>query len=170
MDFRDLMLWRWPPRPAADSETEAAEPLRALQADINRAFESFWRSFPAPSFRANWGMTLQSTEPRIDLIETDREIELTAEMPGLEERDIEVSLSEDCVTIKAEKFAGRDRQGGGYRINERLYGPVRRTIPLPAAVDQEAVKASYKNGVLTISIPKIAEPEKDIRHIPVNKS
>jgi Molecular chaperone (small heat shock protein) len=170
MDFRDLMMWRWPPREETAGQGEAMDPMRALQADINRAFEAFWRHVPAPSFRANWGMTLQATEPRIDLIETEREIEISAEMPGLEERDIEVSLSEDCITIKAEKLAGRDRQAGGYRINERLYGSVQRTIPLPARVDQDGVKATYKNGVLTISIPKIAGAEKDTKHIPVNKS
>lgn len=164
MDFRDLMMWRWPPK------AEAEEPLQALQADINRAFESFWRTLPATSFRANWGMTLQSAEPRIDLIETEKEIEISAEMPGLEEGDIEVALSDTCVTIKAEKRAGRDRQGGGYRINERLYGTVERTIPLPTAVDQEEVKASYRDGVLTINVPKVAGASKDVRHIPVNKS
>lgn len=170
MDFRDLMMWRWPPRAETAGQSEAVDPMRALQADINRAFEAFWRSVPAPSFRANWGMTMQCTEPRIDLVETEREIEVSAEMPGLEERDIEVSMSEDCITIKAEKRAGRDRQGGGYRINERLYGSVQRTIPLPAPVDQDGVRATYANGVLTINMPKAAGAEKDARHIPVNKS
>lgn len=164
MDFRDLMMWRWPPR------TEAEEPLQALQADINRAFEAFWRNVPSTSFRANWGMSLQAAEPKIDLFETDKEVEISAEMPGLDEGDIEVSLSDTCVTIKAEKLACRDRQGGGYRINERVYGTVERTIPLPTVVDQDGVKASYRNGVLTINVPKVVGAGKDVKHILVNKS
>ncbi len=170
MDFRDLMLWRWPPQAGVGGDPEsAAQPLRALQADINRAFESFWGNIPTPSFHANWGMTLQAIDIRIDLVELENEIELTAEMPGLEERDIEVTLGEECITIKAEKHASRDRQGNGFRINERLYGTLQRTIALPAFVDQESVKATYRNGVLTVWVAKLAGAPKDVRLIPINK-
>ena len=170
MDFRDLMLWRWPPRTEMTGDPEtAAEPLRALQADINRAFESFWRNLPTPSFRANWGMTLQSIDIRVDVVESENEIELSAEMPGLEESDIEVSMGEDCIAVKAEKHATHDRQGSGFRLNERLYGVMQRTIPLPAAVDPDAVRATYRNGVLTIRVAKLAETQKDVKHIPINK-
>ncbi len=170
MDFRDLMGWRWPPRADVSGQSGAEEPLRVLQADINRAFEAFWRNMPTTSFRANWEMTVQPSEPRIDLVETDEGFEVSAEIPGLKESDIEVSISEDCVTIRAEKVAERDRELGGYRINERLYGTVHRSVPLPAAVDQDGVKASYTNGVLTISIPKRASSSANSQHIPINKS
>ncbi|NJO67439.1 MAG: Hsp20/alpha crystallin family protein [Rhodospirillales bacterium] len=164
------MPWRWPPRETPAGGQGTAEPLRALQADINNAFDSFWRSFPAPAFHANWGMSVQASEPRVDLIETASGIEISAEMPGFNEQDIEVALSDECLTITAEKFAQRDQSTSRYRINERIYGRISRTIPFPVGVDSDNVKASYANGVLTIVVQKREADIQDIKHIPIEKS
>jgi HSP20 family protein len=169
MDIRDLMPWNWPrtiPGEVAGSEAQ----LKALQTDINRAFESFWRSFSVPTVHATWGMTIDHGGPPIDLVETTGEIEITAEMPGLEEGDIEIAISDDLLTIKAEKHARHDRQGAGYRINERCYGTIRRTVVLPAVVDPDGVTASFRNGVLTVVVPKVPAASDDIRRIVVNKA
>ncbi|MFO1154881.1 MAG: Hsp20/alpha crystallin family protein [Rhodospirillales bacterium] len=168
MDIRDLMPWNWP-RGAQGEPAGGDVPLKALQTDINRAFESFWRSFSVPTVHANWGMSIEHGGLPIDLVETNGEIEVSAEMPGLEEGDIEIAISDDLLTIKAEKRARHDRQGPGYRINERCYGMIHRTVVLPAPVDPDRVTASFRNGVLTVIVPKVPASTQDVRYIVVNK-
>ncbi len=168
MDIRDLIPWTWPRGTPGEPEAREAT-LRTLQTDLNRAFESFWRSFAVPTVHANWGMTIDRGGLPIDLVETSGEIEVSAEMPGLEEGDIEIGISDDVLTIRAEKHAVRDRQGVGYRINERFYGTIQRTVALPARVDPDRVTALFRNGVLTITVPKVPSSSDDIRRIVVTK-
>lgn len=169
MDIRDLMPWNWP-RGVPGEAVGSQDSLKALQTDINRAFDSFWRSFAAPTIHANWGMTIDHRGgPPIDLVETNGEIEVTAEMPGLEEGDIEIAISDDLLTIKAEKHARHDRGGPGYRINERIYGTIQRTVVLPAPVDPDGITASFHNGVLTVVVPKVSISSHEIRRIVVNR-
>lgn len=166
MDFRDWMPWNWP---KSGAFADAGDPLRALQADINRAFEGFRASMPAPTFHANWGMALQSLEPKIDVFETEAEIEITAELPGLEEADIEVGLNEDSVTIKGVKRPAQEAAGRTCRVSERTFGLIQRSVPLPGAVDQDDVRAVFRNGVLTVLLRRIGEAESPLRRIAIVK-
>jgi HSP20 family protein len=168
MDFKDLMPWPWS-RPGATERSEGADPFRALQAEINRAFESFQQTFPAPRFHANWGMSMEGVQPRIDVADTDSDIEITAELPGLDENDVEITMSADSISIKGEKRPDRQERRRDFFINERAFGAFRRTIALPGGIDTERVSASFKNGVLTIIIPKTEQAQKDVKRIAVNK-
>jgi HSP20 family protein len=99
--------------------------------------------------------------PRIDVSETDKELTFTAELPGVEEKDIDVSVVGDRLTIKGEKksqFEDKsDEQGRVVHRLERSYGAFQRTLPLPYEVDPDSISAEFKNGILTVRLPKPAD-------------
>ena len=93
-------------------------------------------------------------EPRLDVTETEKELKVTVELPGMDEKDIDLSLSNNALTIKGEKREEKeDRTHGHYRI-ERSYGSFQRTIPMPCEIDGDKVEATFKKGVLSITLPK----------------
>ena len=105
--------------------------------------------------------------PHVDVNETGKEIRVTAELPGMEEKDLEVSLVEGALTIKGEKSEEHEEEKGDVHRSERQYGMFERTIPLPSEVDVDKVKASFKKGVLKITLPKTKEAQSNRRVIPV---
>lgn len=130
-----------------------AEPFSALHREIDRLFEDFSRGFPAfPSA----GGTVGKMTPSIDVTETDKDIEITAELPGLEEADVQINVADNLLTIRGEKKAEKEEKDKNYRLVERSYGAFERTLELPAGVDADAIKASIAKGVLTVTVPKPA--------------
>ncbi len=108
--------------------------------------------------------------PRVDISETDEGFRVTAELPGLEEKDFEVSLEGDVLTIKGEKKLAHEEKREGYTHVETSSGSFQRAFRLPVEVDPDAVKAEFKNGVLTVTLPK---PEEAVEHphtIPITTS
>lgn len=128
------------------------EPFSSLQREIDRLFEDFARGFPTPSNLGNGGRLM----PSIDVVETDKEIEITAELPGLEEKDVQLNVADNLLTIRGEKKAEKEDKGKDYRIVERSYGAFERMLELPPGVDADAIKASIAKGVLTVTVPKPA--------------
>jgi HSP20 family protein len=94
--------------------------------------------------------------PSTDVTETDKEIEISAELPGLEEKDVQVNLADGVLTIRGEKNAEKEEKDKNYRLVERSYGSFERSIALPEGVKSEDVKASIAKGVLTVKVPKPA--------------
>jgi HSP20 family protein len=92
--------------------------------------------------------------PATDVVETDKEIEITAELPGLEEKDVQIDLADNVLTIRGEKKAEKEEKDKNYRMVERSYGSFYRSLELPAGVDANAVKATITNGVLKVTVPK----------------
>jgi HSP20 family protein len=164
MQIKDLLPWA---RKEGSGELKGAEdnPIAALQREMNRAFESFWSRAERPfgGLAAPFGEGV----PRSDVVETDAGIEVTVELPGLEEKDIEVSLSDEALTIKGEKNVERKDEKKGYYISERSYGSVYRSIPLPAGVDSDKAEASFRNGVLTVKLPQRPEAKAKVKKIEV---
>jgi HSP20 family protein len=105
--------------------------------------------------------------PQVDVDETAKEIRVTVELPGMEEKDLEVSLVEGALTIKGEKSEEHEEEKGDVHRSERQYGMFERTIPLPSEVDADKVQASFKKGVLKITLPKTKEAQSNRRVIPV---
>jgi len=124
-------------------------PFASLQREVERLFSEFGRGFPG--FGAGQGADLM---PRTDVTETDGTIEVTAELPGLEEKDVEVNLADNVLVIRGEKKAEKDEQKKDYRLVERSYGSFARRIELPAGIDPAAITAKLANGVLTVTVPK----------------
>jgi len=130
------------------------QPFLSLQREIDRLFEDFTSGFPTmPSVASGNGGSLM---PSTDVTETDKEIEITAELPGLEEKDVQVNFADGVLTIRGEKKAEKEEKDKNYRLVERSYGSFERSIALPEGVKPEDVKATIAKGVLTVKVPKPA--------------
>ena len=134
--------------------------------ELDRLFDDIWRGIGIAR-AANEGGDFA---PRVDISETDEEYRVTAELPGLEEKDFEISLEGDVLTLKGEKKSEHEAKGEGYTYVETSSGSFQRAFRLPVEVDPEAVKATFKNGVLTVTLPKPAEAVAQARTIPVERS
>ncbi len=143
----------------------AQDPFFALHREVNRLFDDVWRDFNLPTF-GGFGSSGRGGWPRLDIAETDKEIRVTAELPGLEEKDVELTLTENCLTLKGEKRSETEN-GEGMHLTERFYGAFERTISLGAEVDRDRVTAAFKNGVLTITLPKTATAQERAKRIPI---
>ena len=124
-------------------------PFMSLQREIDRLFDDFTRGFPA--FSTGGAAELL---PNLDLTESVKQIEITAEMPGLEERDVQVNLADNVRTIRGEKKAEKEEKDKTYRLVERSYGSFVRSHELPEGVNADAIKASIEKGVLKVTVPK----------------
>lgn len=107
--------------------------------------------------------------PKVDVNETDKHIRVSVELPGMKEKDIDVSLNRDSLMISGEKKQEIEENVQGWYRMERSYGVFRRTIALPCEIDQDKVEAHFKDGVLTVSLPKTAQAQATTRAIPINK-
>ncbi len=132
--------------------------FRRFEEIMNRMFEEFWgrpsRRRLLPSGERGAVVPAEYREPFIDVIETDKEVIATAEMPGLEKQDIKLNLTEDRLEISAETKHEEKKEEKGYVYRERRSGSYYRAISLPSPIDPDKSKASYKNGVLEIKMPK----------------
>ena len=171
MGVNDLIPWRH----ASGSELSsrgAQDPVAALQNDVNRAFDDFLRLFslpfsgwPASLLSASAG--LQGSGIQLDFAETDKEVRITAELPGMNESDIDIRVSDNMLVISGEKKADRNVEAHGYILRERSFGRVERSLPLPDGIDVNAAQAVFKSGVITLTIPKTAEAQGGAKRIPV---
>jgi HSP20 family protein len=142
------------------------EPFTSLRRDMDRLFEDFSRDLGwGPPAIAGAGMA-----PRVDVSETETEIKIEAELPGVYEKDIEVVLSDGRLTIKGEKKQEKEEKKKDFHLVERSYGSFARSIGLPFEVDPNQVKASFAKGVLTVSLPKPPEVKAKEKKILISKS
>jgi HSP20 family protein len=106
--------------------------------------------------------------PRFDVSESDAGIDVSAELPGMDEKDIEVSTDGNILSIKGEKHTGHEENKTNYRVSERSYGTFQRSFSLPDGLDLEKVDAKFKDGVLKMHLPKTEESRKNVKKIKVN--
>jgi HSP20 family protein len=92
----------------------------------------------------------------MDVAETDKEIEITAELPGLEEKDVQINIADNVLTVRGEKKAEKEQKDKNYRLVERSYGSFERSLELPEGVNADAIQASIDKGVLKVTVPKPA--------------
>ncbi len=164
MTLNDLIPWRRREK-NVPVRREEVHPTEALQRNMNGMFDEFFEGFGIAPFRA-FDKTWDVFSPRVDVVESDDEIKIAAELPGMDAQDIDVSLSNDVLTISGEKKAEEEHKGRNYYRMERSYGSFQRSIPLPLEVEANKVNAAFKNGVLTITLPKTAE-SKSRKSIPI---
>jgi HSP20 family protein len=132
-------------------DRSVASPFMSLQREIDRLFEDFSRGFPTTA-----GNGATALMPSMDVTETDKEIEITAELPGLEEKDVQINIADNILTIRGEKKAEKEQKDKNYRLVERSYGSFERTLELPEGVNADAIKANISKGVLKVTVPKPA--------------
>jgi HSP20 family protein len=148
--------------------SEENDPFLAMRREMNRLFDDVFGGFGLPSA---FGPVLRQmpAAPKIDVSETDNEIQITAEMPGIDQNDVEVLLEDDRLIIRGEKKEEREDKDRNYHVRERVQGAFSRTLPLPFAPDPNQVKAEFRNGVMTITIPKPQEVKQKQHRIEVQK-
>jgi HSP20 family protein len=142
---------------------EEVDPFALLRRRMDDMFEGFLHGFDLRPFEARSGVF----SPSVDVVENEKDIRISAELPGMEEKDIEVSLGKDSLTIRGEKKEEKEDKGKGYYRMERSYGSFSRVIALPSEIDQDKVKATFKKGVLTVTLPKTEKAIKDTKKIEV---
>ena len=166
MSMRDLIPWgkgtSQVPTVYRDFEQN---PLLSLHREMNRLFDDVFRGFDMPSGLGRMsGMGLGW--PNVEFSDTDKELRVTAELPGLEERDVEVVLEDGVLTLRGEKKSeteDKDRQ-----FSERVYGRFERRIAVGSEIEEDKVKAGFKNGVLTVTLPKTEKARSNAKRIAIN--
>jgi len=143
-------------------------PFESLRREVDRLFEDFqlgsWRSpfgrslFDVQPFwrgEVGWGKA-----PAVDIVEKEKAYEITAELPGMDESNIDVKFSDGTLTIKGEKRDEKEEKKKDYYLSERRYGSFQRSFGVPDGVDADKIEANFKNGVLTVTLPKTAQAQK----------
>lgn len=163
MDIKNIVSWS---RKGLQVRSDEEEPFVALQSQVNQVFDHFFNGFAVNPL---WGSELRTGtfNPRLDFTETDKEYRVTVELPGLDEKDVDLSLANNTLTIKGEKKQEKEDKRKDYYRMERSYGMFSRSIPVPDGVDVEKVDASFKKGLLLIRLPKSEEAQKETKRIPI---
>jgi HSP20 family protein len=142
------------------------DPFLALHREMNRLFDNLWNGFAQPAgFGLAEGLGARPGWPSIDLTESDDAYIVTAELPGVEEKDVEVLIANDQLTLRGEKKAEHDDRRR--QLSERYYGRFERRMALPPEVEQDKVTASFRNGILTVTLPKSQDAQQAVRRIPL---
>jgi HSP20 family protein len=163
---------------APPAKSREWRPFESLRREIDRLFDEsergFWRyplggsMFDVEPF---WRRPMiWSTAPAVDIAEKDKEFEVTAELPGMDESNIEVKLSNGTLTIKGEKKEEKEEKKKDYYLSERRFGSFQRSFQVPEGVDVDKIEASFKKGLLTVTLPKTAEALKKEKKIAVKAS
>lgn len=159
MSVGDLIPWR---NRNAVSTRSQQDPFYALHDQIDRLFDDFTRGFGMPSLVGDRSVGW----PSIDVKEDDKRFSVEVELPGMDHKDVEVTLTENVLTIRGEKRLEQEDSKRHY--SERYFGKFERQIPFATEVDGEAVKASFKNGVLKVEVPKAARAQERARRIAIS--
>ena len=150
------------------SPRHGSDPFLALHREMNRLFDEAFRGFGLPEGGAGSEAIASGVAvPRIDVSETDQDLKVFAELPGVDQNDVEITLSDDVLTIRGEKKVAHENQQQNYHVMERSYGSFARSIRLPFEMKDQDVEAKFSNGVLTVRLPKPADMQKQVRRIEV---
>jgi len=147
-------------------------PFESLRKEVDRVFEDFGDDFWRRPFRSLAALERTSPSklaatPAVDVSETDKAYEITAELPGMDEKNVEVNVANGGLTIKGEKKEEKEEKKKDYCVSERRYGSFERYFNLPDSVDADKIEAAFKNGVLKVTLPKTAEAQKPAKKIDV---
>lgn len=171
MPISDLMPWRGnrekdvPVRQERDRDA-----LLDLRNEMNKLFEDFFRQPLSMSPFSEESSLAGDFIPQMDIKETDKEINVSAELPGMDVDDIDITMTGNTLTIKGEKKHKKEEKGERFYRSERSYGSFRRSIPLPEEVEEDNIEATYKQGVLNVKMPKRPGAEKGTKKIDIKKS
>ena len=170
MAITDLIPWRKNESRVPVKRWSEDDELFDRRSRMNRVFDDFFeRPFSLVPFFGDssiWG----DFAPCVDVSETDKEITVSVELPGMQPEDINVTLDRNNLMISGEKHAEKEEKGERYYQLERSYGSFRRTIPLPTEVDQGRVDANFRRGVLKVKLPKTAKAQEKSGRITVKTS
>ena len=154
--------------PAQTPASRATDPFSAMRAEMDRVFDTFlggrgWGGMPDLFSGASAGRVV----PRVDVRENETEVVVEAELPGMQEDDVDITLRDGVLTVKGEKKSEREEEKDDFHITERSYGSFNRSFRLPETVDEEGVTADLENGVLRVTLPKKPEAVKAEKKISI---
>jgi HSP20 family protein len=149
--------------------TGGSDPFLTLHREMNRLFDDVLRGGPVSSGGQGGSQGGVLLAPHMDVSETDKELRIQAELPGVSENDIDVSLHEDVLTIRAEKKQERKEEREGVHFSERAFGTFQRSLRLPFQVNPDQVQARFANGVLSVTLPK-TQPQERSRRIQIQSA
>jgi HSP20 family protein len=133
------------------SRERRVDPFTSLQREMHRLFDNFFEGSATMPSERPWG---EPSIPKVDVAETTDALQVTAELPGMQEKDVNVTLTGRNLVISGEKKEEKEDKDKNYHRVERTYGAFHRSIPLPTDVDGQKVDASFRNGVLNVILPK----------------
>jgi HSP20 family protein len=165
MNLGALVPWREKSHVPVKRE-DFYEPFATFRREVDRMFDEFFGSVGTNAAQ-HWGA---GVVPTVDVTDAEKEMVVTAELPGLNQNDFELTLSGDVLTIKGEKKEENEKRNGGAYYVERRFGSFSRSVRLPFTVEDGQIDAKYDKGVLTIRVPKPAEAQRQVRRIEVNAS
>jgi len=153
---------------------QAWQPFESLRDEIDRLFDDFgrgvWQPFRRSLFAAEPFFKRElkwPTMPAVDVVESEKAYEITAELPGMDEKNIEVKVADGRLTIKGEKQEEKEEKKKDYYLQERRFGSFERSFDVPETVEADKIEANFKKGVLTVTLPKKAEAQKPAKKIEV---
>ena len=171
MTLKELVPWRWGGLRRWDEDERTFPSFRrdfeSLHREMDRMFDDFFRGAPSRALQMPETFAFGEVMPSVDIAEDDKAFRIAVELPGMDEKDLDVTLTEGLLTIRGEKKQEHEDKGKDFYRKERSFGSFRRALPIPGDVDESKIDAAFKKGVLTITLPKTEEAKKKVRHIDV---
>jgi HSP20 family protein len=181
MEIKKLNPWNWFSREEDQARNVAMQrgvpqvynPMTQLHQDIDRIFDGVFRGFGLPTMGVGGMLTSENAllRPHVDVASTEKEYTITVEVPGVEEKDVKLELSRDgTLTISGEKKQEKEQKNKNFHRLERSYGSFQRTFSLPEDAGQDNIDASFRNGVLTVTVPRKAVAQTPAKRIEIKKA
>jgi HSP20 family protein len=165
MNMRDLIPWGRSQQTTPSRYRDEGDPFMTLHREMNRLFDDVFRGFDMAPFG---GVSRMASWPHVEVVDNDKDVRISAELPGLEDKDVEVLIGDGVLTIRGEKKSAIEDKERAF--SERTYGRFERRIPLAWEVEEDKIEASFKSGVLTVTLPKSAESRSEVKRIAVNRA
>ncbi len=181
-DFKKLAPWNWFKKEQEQEEkalqirrqetpARITHPITQIQHEINRLFDDVFRSvgFPWMDFERGFPSLIASDwiKPTLDIAASDKEYTISVELPGVNEKEVQLELANDTLKISGEKKQEKEEKDKNYYRMERSYGTFQRVLSLPEDADQDNIAATYKNGIMKITIPRKAHPQAEVKRIEI---
>ena len=166
MAMRDLIPWNRG-RDMTTLRGGESNPFLMMQREMNRLFDDVYRGFDVARFAGDSFLERSMGWPNVEVNETDNDMKVVAELPGIEEKDVQIELANGILSIKGEKKTEIENKNKDRLFSERYYGHFERRIPVED-VDEEKVSATFKNGVLTVTMPKAPQSRSKVKRIAIN--
>lgn len=189
MDIKKFAPWNWFKKeeeetgstvPVLRTETKTQypeagtqNPIVQLHREVDRLFENAFRGFGLSPFRSDFFTPFTASgllKPQVDIGANDKEYSITVEVPGVDKEDVKVEIANNTMTIRGEKKQKKEEKEKNFYRVERSYGSFQRVLSLPEDADQIDIKATFKNGVLTVTMPRKTLPETDVKQIEINST